>query len=116
MQDASRAALNRASNGVGAEENRLAESEVPEIDAAEWKDRSALTNVSKSRTKVTDKLKAAVKQVDKQVHEVIAVPMPQNVALAPHKQEHPGARLHPFLRRLTGFCGVSRVCFFKARR
>lgn len=91
MQEASGAAPHRASNGPGAENNNLAKSEAPYTDAAEWKDRSAVTSVSKSRTKVTDRLIAAVKQVDKQVHEVIAVPVPENVALAPHKQEHPGA-------------------------
>ena len=116
MQEASSAALHRASNGAGAENNKLANAEAPYTDAAEGKDRSALTSVSKSRTKVTDRLKAAVKQVDKQVHKVIAVPVPQNVALAPHKQELPGLDTFTFLSsRVSGLSGVCGICF-EARR
>ena len=88
--EAFRATLNNPSNGAEAEEHKAAQSKVTETNAIEIGDNPALQSVSNSRAKVSDKLKAAVKQVDKQVHEVIAVPVPQNVALAPQKHEHPG--------------------------
>lgn len=86
---ASRAALSAVGNGAEAEEDRSAQSRVPRT-ASKGSQRPAPQSVSKSRAKVSDKLKAAVKQVDKQVHEVIAVPVAHNVTLASHMHEHPG--------------------------
>lgn len=87
---ASRATLNTASNGAEAEGHREAQAKMSETSATSVSKQSAVQGVSESRAKVSDRLKAAVKQVDKQVHEVVAVPVPQNMALAPHMHEHPG--------------------------
>ena len=87
---ASRATLNNPSNGADAKEHRQAQFEGTETYASTGDDQSALQSVSKPGAKVSDRLRAAVKQVDKQVHEVTAVPVQQSVALAPQKHEHPG--------------------------
>ena len=85
-----RAAISAAGNGAEAAKDSLAQSGVPQTSATKERRHSATQSVSKARAKVSDKLKAAVKQVDKQVHEVIAIPVAHNVALAPHMHEHPG--------------------------
>ena len=84
------AAISAAGDGAEAEKDSSAQSEVSQMSASKGSKHSAAQSVSKARAKVSDKLRAAVKQVDKQVHEVIAVPVAHNVALAPHVHEHPG--------------------------
>ena len=56
---------------------------------------------AETNIKVSDKLKAAVKQVDKAAYEVTALPMHkhQDVSLAPHRHEHPGQSHVPSARQ-----------------
>ena len=57
-----------------------------------WVDAPAAQQINNVQAKVSDKLKTAVKQVDRSVHEVTAIPVSQNVALSPHMREHPGGQ------------------------
>ena len=87
---ASRITLITASNTPEAQGYSVAERKASETSIRSVRKQSAVQGVCKSGAKVSDKLRAAVKQVDKQVHEVVAVPVPQNTVLAPHMNEHPG--------------------------
>jgi len=92
-----RAASNAASNGADAKDQDVAQVEALIISASNKNQQSAAQTVSKSKATVSDKLKAAVKQGDKQVYEVTAVHMPQDNSLVPHMYEHPGKAVVPHL-------------------
>ena len=83
-------------NGVQAERRAEARSREPENSSSVTHlQRGPAIQDAETKVKVSDKLKAAVKQVDKSAYEVTALPMRtnQDVSLAPHRHEHPG-QLH----------------------
>ena len=79
-------------NGVQAERGAVARSREPEDFSSVTHQRGPAIQDAETKVKVSDKLKAAVKQIDKSAYEVTALPMHthQDVSLAPHKHEHPG--------------------------
>ena len=81
-------------NGVQAERRAEARSREPENSSSVTHlQRGPAIQDAETKVKVSDKLKAAVKQVDKSAYEVTALPMRtnQDVSLAPHRHEHPGS-------------------------
>ena len=80
------------SNGAQAKNGGLARSRDSEDSSSVTHQQGSATQDAETKVKVSDKLKAAVKQVDKSAYEVPALPMhlPQDVSLAPHRREHPG--------------------------
>ena len=93
-----------ASNGADAKEQDIAQGEASNISASDKNQQSAAETVGRSKATVSDKLKAAVKQGDKQVYEVTAVHVPPDEALAPHMYEHPGKAVVPHLILAVNFC------------
>ena len=82
-------------NGVQAERRAETRSREPEDSSSITHQRGPAIQDAETKVKVSDKLKAAVKQVDKSAYEVTALPMRthQDVSLEPHRHEHPG-QLH----------------------
>ena len=87
-----------ASNDTEADLENSASSKRSQRSTTKQNGQPAAQQSNNVQAKVSDKLKTAVKQVDKTVHEVTAIPVSQNVALAPHMREHPGGQcmLPPF--------------------
>ena len=81
-----------ASNGAEADLEKSASSKTSQGSTINQKGQPAAQQINNVQAKVSDKLKTAVKQVDRSVHEVTAIPVSQNVALSPHMREHPGGQ------------------------
>lgn len=79
-------------NGAQAKRRAVARPIDSENSSSVRPHQESATQDTETKVKVSDKLKAAVKQVDKSAYEVTALPMHlhQDVSLAPHRQEHPG--------------------------
>ena len=93
-----------ASNGAEADLEKSASSKTSQKSTTNQNGQPAAQQFNNVQAKVSDKLKTAVKQVDKRVHEVTAIPVSQNVALSPHMREHPGGQcmLPPLSLLCTG--------------
>ena len=79
-------------NGAQAERGAAARSSKPEEASLVTHQKEPAIQDAETKVKVSDRLKAAVKQVDRSAYEVTALPMHthQDVSLAPHRHEHPG--------------------------
>ena len=88
-------------NGAQAERGAEARSVESEDSSSVTRQQEPAIQDAETNIKVSDKLKAAVKQVDKAAYEVTALPMHkhQDVSLAPHRHEHPGQSHIPSARQ-----------------
>ena len=91
-------------NGTTAAKCPAKQSKASETSGFHTEDRTTDELDGRAKARVSDQLKAAVKQVDKRVHEVTAVAVPQDVALAPHLREHPGYAVRTFLPGVMQSC------------
>ena len=112
MHRVCRAHCQAANNGAEADLEKPDSSKTSQNSTIKQKGQPTAQQINNVQAKVSDKLKTAVKQVDKRVHEMTAIPVSQNVALAPHMHEYPGEQcvLPLFLTVTAGFAQASDLC------